>query len=116
MLFTHLTFLAITSFLPGDITGVSFKKVCLREQNRATVSANRTPAYIASFLSMHPEVEPGEERDIEIKVCTIKLICTAAVAAEDFHSPQQFFIVPQFHQQVYLSVAASRDPDPPKFG
>jgi hypothetical protein len=112
MLLIHLSFLVFTSFMPGDSMAVSFRKECLREKNKATtVSANQNypPFYVSLFDAA------DEEHKAVIKVCSVKLFCTAASEAVTSLNPPQISKAVSFYFKAYHSIAITGDPDPPRY-
>lgn len=111
MLYTHLVFLAFTSFVPGDSMSISYKKECLREKSQhAVVSASDN--YLSSPFDLFNETE--EKQKTEVKVCSLKLFCTAATESVTSLTPPLVSKAIKFNYRAYHSIAESLEPDPPK--
>ncbi|TPE46251.1 hypothetical protein [Pontibacter mangrovi] len=111
MLVTHLFFLAFISFVPGEGAGVTFRKECLREKALAAKVAAAAHKEV-SVLTLFGDT--GQEHKKEIKVCSVKLFCTAATEAHVSLAPPLVLKSISSSYKAYHSLSASCDPDPPK--
>ncbi|MFD2247921.1 hypothetical protein [Pontibacter ruber] len=115
MLFIHLSSLAIISFLPGESAGVAFKKVCLREEARTEAVATAAGKYnVESLLLSVAEDAKAPAAETEIKLCSVKLYCTAASYAVAITTPLFRYQEPLYIQLAYTSLTSFTEPEPPK--
>lgn len=113
MLFIHLTVLAAISFVPAEGGAGSFKKICLRKEGKAKVAAETYTLTTLFLQNTETEVPEGET---EIRLCSVKLISTAASHVAVFTTPLFLYEEPPFFHQDYFSVTIPADPAPPKIG
>ncbi|MEJ8803378.1 hypothetical protein [Pontibacter sp. H249] len=114
MLFIHLSTLAAISFVPAEGGSMAFKKVCPRKEGKAKVAA--TDTYTFSILFLQKDRTEIPESETEIRLCSVKLISTAASYAAVFTTPLFLYQEPPFLHQDYFSITTPADPDPPKVG
>lgn len=111
MLYTHLFFLAFTSFMPGESTGISYKKECLREKSKHAVVAASNDYHPSPFDHFD---KSEKKQKTEIKVCSLKLFCTPATESVTSLTPPLVLKTVKFNYKAYHSITESLEPDPPR--
>ncbi len=118
MLFIHLSTLGAISFLPSEGGGMAFKKVCLRQEMKGQLAAaNKGIQNFKSYLLLKAadSTDPSES-ELEVRLCSVKLISTPAAYASAF-TPQKFLTQePPFLPRAYYSLTTPTEPDPPRIG
>ena len=116
MLVIHLSTLVIINYLPGGTEGVAFKKVCLRQENKAGVvwqKAEKSKNKKLLVLNIDKPEKPA--RKAEVKICSVKLFCTVTTQTAALATHRFLYQEPGFTPVTYYSHPGEYDPEPPRF-